>query len=150
MRSDYLGSGSNFRDLPECINRGLYLIPRMTRDQIEEAICGPIALASARISAPLAQRLLNDLGDSMDQLPVLQHAMLRTWLQWKGENRPGEPLDFDPLHAGRRTPTRPQQSRQRNLQRIGRRPEAGLRGPLPLPHATPVNAIPGDQPKSPL
>src|SRR5262249_35005643 len=88
------GSASDFRDLPEQINRGLYLIPRMTRDQIEEAIRGPIALAGARISAPLAQRLLNDLGDGTDLLPVLQHAMLRTWLCWKNEDFPGEPLDL--------------------------------------------------------
>jgi hypothetical protein len=94
MRSDYLGSASDFRDLPERINRGLYLIPRMTRDQIEEAIRGPIALAKARISASLAQRLLNDLGDSTDLLPVLQHAMLRTWLCWRDESSQGEPLDL--------------------------------------------------------
>ena len=46
MRSDYLGNASNFRDLPERINRGLYLIPRMTRDQIEEAIRGPLRCAA--------------------------------------------------------------------------------------------------------
>jgi hypothetical protein len=27
----------------------------------------------------LVTRLLNDLGDNPDQLPVLQHALMRTW-----------------------------------------------------------------------
>src|SRR6185295_7888383 len=37
MRSDYLGNCAQFRDLPERINGGLYLVPRMRRDQLEQA-----------------------------------------------------------------------------------------------------------------
>ena len=42
MRSDYLGDCAQFRDLPEAINRGQYLIPRMTRDERRMAITGPV------------------------------------------------------------------------------------------------------------
>ena len=31
----------------------------------------------------LVQRLLNDAGDEPDQLPVLQHALMRTWNHWR-------------------------------------------------------------------
>jgi len=40
-------------------------------------------------------RLLNDMGDNPDQLPILQHALMRTWGYWS-EHRPNddEPLDL--------------------------------------------------------
>jgi WD40 repeat protein len=88
MRSDFLGDCSQFRDLPETINDGLYLIPRMTRDQFRQAIVGPAAVCDAAISPRLAQQLLNDLGNDPDQLPVLQHALMRAWNRWR--NKPGD------------------------------------------------------------
>ena len=81
MRSDYLGDCAEFRDLPETLNDCQYLIPRMTRAQRKEAIevpLGPVAMAPS-----LTQRLLNDAGDEPDQLPVLQHALMRTWARWR-------------------------------------------------------------------
>ena len=90
MRSEYLGDCTRFRDLPEAINMGQYLIPRMTRDQARKAITGPIAVAGAGISPPLVQRLLNDVGDNPDQLPIMQHAMMRTWSFWEADHREGE------------------------------------------------------------
>ncbi len=92
MRSEYLGDCTRFRDLPEAINNGQYLIPRMTRAQRREAITGPVAVGGATISAPLVQRLLNDVGDNPDQLPIMQHAMMRTWSIWAGEDDPSQPI----------------------------------------------------------
>jgi hypothetical protein len=94
MRSDFLGECAAFRGLPEAINDGLYLIPRMTRDERRMAINGPIAVGGAAISAPLVSRLLNDVGDNPDQLPILQHALMRTWDYWAKNRRPGEQLDL--------------------------------------------------------
>jgi hypothetical protein len=81
MRSDYVGDCAEFRDLPETLNDCQYLVPRMTREQRKEAIEGP--LGRVEIAASLVQRLLNDVGDAPDQLPVLQHALMRTWSQWR-------------------------------------------------------------------
>lgn len=94
MRSDYLGACAQFRDLPERINSGLYLIPRMRRDQLEEAIVGPAAISGATFSPALVQRLLNDAGEDPDQLPVLQHALLRAWLEWKRQGQPDRQISF--------------------------------------------------------
>ena len=96
MRSDYLGNCAQFRDLPERINEGLYLVPRMRRDQLEQAITGPVAVEDADIAPRLVQRLLNDTGDDPDQLPVLQHALLRAWSTW---NHSARPLDLEDLDA---------------------------------------------------
>ena len=82
LRSDFLGNCAQFRDLPERLNEGLYLVPRMRRDQIRDAITGPLGVVGVQIVPGLVQRLLNDVGDDPDQLPVLQHALMRTWRHW--------------------------------------------------------------------
>lgn len=79
MRSDYLGESAHFWGLPEAINKGQFLIPRMDDDEKREAIEGPIRVFDAKISSPLVNRLLNDVGDDPGQLPILQHALMRTW-----------------------------------------------------------------------
>lgn len=99
MRSDFLGDCSQFTGLPEAINDGQYLIPRMSRDERQAAIVGPIAVGSGEISAPLVSRLLNDVGDSPDQLPILQHALMRTWDYWAGHRRNGKPIDLEDYTA---------------------------------------------------
>jgi tetratricopeptide (TPR) repeat protein len=82
MRSDFLGDCAQFQGLPEAINDGQYLIPRMTRDERRAAITGPAAVGGGEISLPLVNRLLNDVGDNPDQLPIMQHALMRTWEHW--------------------------------------------------------------------
>jgi WD40 repeat protein len=94
MRSDFMGNCAQFRDLPERINDGLYLVPRMRRDQIQQAIVGPLGVVGASVTAPLVQRLLNDVGDDPDQLPVLQHVLLRTWQRWAIDESRGDALDL--------------------------------------------------------
>ena len=98
MRSDFLGDCSQFFELPEAINNGQYLIPRMTRDERREAISGPVAVGQGAISEPLVNQLLNDVGDNPDQLPILQHALMRTWDHWLG-HRNGNPIDIPDYNA---------------------------------------------------
>jgi hypothetical protein len=93
MRSDYLGQCAQFAGLPEALNRGQYLIPHLTREQRREAIEKPPLVANARIKPALAQQLLNDMGDDPGQLPVLQHALMRTFRRLR-ESGASE-LDFE-------------------------------------------------------
>ncbi len=79
MRSDFLGECDAFQGLPEAMNQSQYLVPRLTRQQRREAILGPIRLAGADITPRLMDRLLNDSQEAKDDLPVLQHALMRTW-----------------------------------------------------------------------
>jgi energy-coupling factor transporter ATP-binding protein EcfA2 len=95
MRSDFLGDCAQFRDLPEILNDGQYLIPRLNRDQRRAAIEGPIAVSGATIAPRLTQRLLNDAGEDPDVLPVLQHALMRTWDAWKSAGGLGRPIDLE-------------------------------------------------------
>jgi WD40 repeat protein/energy-coupling factor transporter ATP-binding protein EcfA2 len=98
MRSDFFDRCMELPDLPEAINDGLYLVPRMSRDELRAAITGPVAVGGAEISPPLVARLLNDVGDNPDQLPILQHALLRTWDRWEQEGASGE-IDLDHYNA---------------------------------------------------
>jgi energy-coupling factor transporter ATP-binding protein EcfA2 len=94
MRSDFIGDCARFRELPETINQGLYLIPLMTRDQRRAAVTGPVAVAGAKVSPLLVNHLLNDVGGDPEQLPILQHALMRTWAYWDSNRKNGEPIDL--------------------------------------------------------
>ena len=99
MRSDFLGDCAQFQGLPEAINEGQYLIPRMTRDERRFAVTGPIGVTRGKITEALINRLLNDVGDNPDQLPILQHALMRTWDHWKTHRRDGEPIGIEHYEA---------------------------------------------------
>jgi hypothetical protein len=78
MRTDFLGQCSVFYGLPEAINGGIYLTPRLDRDQITSVIASPLTLVGGGIDGTLVAHLINTLGDE-DELPVLEHALLRMW-----------------------------------------------------------------------
>jgi WD40 repeat protein len=43
--------------------------------------------------------LLSDIGDNQDQLPILQHALMRTWDYWIANREEGEPMDVRHYNA---------------------------------------------------
>jgi hypothetical protein len=94
MRSDFLGSCAEFAGLPEAVNEGEYLIPRLTRDERRAAIEGPVSVGGAEITPVLLTRLVNDVGDNPDQLSILQHALNRTWACWENDDGVRGPLDL--------------------------------------------------------
>jgi tetratricopeptide (TPR) repeat protein len=79
MRSDFIGDCARFHGLPEAVCDAQFLVPSLTRDQLDEVIREPIARAGATIDPELVERLLNDCSTEMDQLPVLQHCLSRLW-----------------------------------------------------------------------
>jgi hypothetical protein len=84
MRSEFLGDCAKFRGLPEAINEGQYLVPQLSREQIKEIIEDPITIAGKKIAPGLVELLVNEIEESkvrkdLDQLPILQHALMRTY-----------------------------------------------------------------------
>ncbi len=98
MRSDFLGECSQFPRLADTVNEGEFLIPRLNRDQRKEAILGPVKVAGGGITDRLLLRLLNDIGDDPDQLPILQHALMRTWDLFEEQGGKGD-LDLEHYNA---------------------------------------------------
>ena len=84
MRSDFIGDCEAFLGLPEAVSRSQFLVPRLDRSQMERAITGPSLLTETRYNPfvfehGLVNQLINDAGDRPDQLPLMQHALMRTW-----------------------------------------------------------------------
>jgi WD40 repeat protein/energy-coupling factor transporter ATP-binding protein EcfA2 len=94
MRADFMGDCASFHGLSEMINASNYLVPRMTREQKRMAIEGPVTVSGGKIAPRLLKKLLSDIGDNQDQLPILQHAMMRTWEYWVANHDQGEPIDL--------------------------------------------------------
>jgi tetratricopeptide (TPR) repeat protein len=94
MRSDFIGDCAQFHGLPEAVSATQFLVPSLTRDQLEEAIRKPLEKVGDSIEPALVESLLNDSSDELDQLPVLQHCLLRLW------ERAGVDLRPDTVHKG--------------------------------------------------
>jgi energy-coupling factor transporter ATP-binding protein EcfA2 len=85
MRLDFLGDCARFARLPEAISDGQYLVPNLSRAERRAAIEEPAKKARKPIKPEVTQRLLNEIGEDPDQLPVLQHVLMRMW-QHAGTN----------------------------------------------------------------
>ncbi len=99
MRAEFIGHCTALDGLTEAINEVDYLVPRMTRDQLRAAIEEPAVLGGSAISPQLVERLLADICDDADRLPLLQHVLMRTWDYWAANHQRGEPLDIDHYEA---------------------------------------------------
>ncbi|MBK6852936.1 MAG: hypothetical protein IPG93_15230 [Burkholderiales bacterium] len=98
MRSEHLNDCAGFLELPDAINKSSYLVRRLDEDELKDAIVKPprrllrlMKLAdegTARLpldvefDAGVIARLVRDtrrISDDPDHLPLLQHALARTW-----------------------------------------------------------------------
>jgi hypothetical protein len=106
MRSDYLGECATFHGLPEALNDAQYLVPRMTRSQLQEAIENPLKTIlgvdgeAVHFHMGLVQKLLNDCDDEPDNLPLLQHLLRRLVEQWQSEGAMGQITPAMALEVG--------------------------------------------------
>ena len=90
MRSDFLGDCAVFFDLPETINESQFLAPRLTRDQRAAAITEPARVFGGDVEPGLVNQMLNDMGADPDQLPLMQHALMRMWELASGAHSDGQ------------------------------------------------------------
>lgn len=96
MRSENLSDCASYLELPDAINRSMYLVRRLDRAEVHAAIVGPAAFylrirdragdadlpEEVRFEEALIERLLQDveaLSGDADHLPLLQHVLARTW-----------------------------------------------------------------------
>ncbi len=99
MRSEFLDNCSQYPQLTEHLNLSQFLIPRMTREEIKETIIEPVKYMNAHINEGLVERILHEISDNADQLPLMQHAMMRTWDHWQkrrvSEDQPISNADYE-------------------------------------------------------
>ncbi|GAA0191230.1 hypothetical protein GCM10009122_53550 [Fulvivirga kasyanovii] len=94
MRSDFVGDCAKYPEFTDKINDSQFLIPQMTRLEKKKAIIGPIETVGATIDEDLVQKILNDVGDDADSLPVMQHALMRTYDYWLQNSFKGDEISF--------------------------------------------------------
>ncbi len=93
MQSDFLDQCTELSGLTEAINLGHYIIPKMSPKSLQDAIVRPIRENGNTITKELVERLLLDLGDQADQLPIMQHALMRAWTYWSKNQVGDQPID---------------------------------------------------------
>lgn len=80
MRSDYIGQCPAFRGLAEYIGFSQFFVPRLKRKDLKQVIEEPTLLSGNSISKRLVERLVFDISEGVDQLPILQHALSQVWM----------------------------------------------------------------------
>ena len=87
MRPRCTPTSARFAGLPEAINQGQYLVPRLNRTQCQAAITEPAEVFGYAVEPILVNQILNDMGTDPDQLPLMQHALMRLWIGATKQNR---------------------------------------------------------------
>ena len=123
MRSEFLGRASVTAAFRKPSTRASTLIPRLSREQLRKAIESPARVASGELEEALVQRLLNELGDDQDQLPVLQHALMRCWQFRNGADRIGIEAYDEERAVGHRAVDRRQRGARGDAEALGARGE---------------------------
>jgi len=94
MRSDYISNCAAVNGFPELIGESHFFVPRLKRSELINIIEEPAILSGNKISKRLVSRLVNDVKDGTDALPVLQHALNQIWHQYEL----GEADEMDLIH----------------------------------------------------
>ena len=87
MRSDFIGECASFYNLAELIGENIFLTPRLTKKQYRDIITLPAQFFGAMVEPTLVTKLINDMDSNQDQLPVLQHALMRMWFESAQEEK---------------------------------------------------------------
>ena len=79
MRSEYLGECARLPGLARAVNETQYLVPRMESEALRRAIQRPAELFGGTVDAELARQVMEDAAGDPDELPLIQHGLMRMW-----------------------------------------------------------------------
>lgn len=99
INSDFTEELRQFQDLNNLVTNSNYILPEMTREEMQKAICRPAALSGGKIDPDLVRQLLNDINDKPDKLPLLQHTLNRLWYNWAGQKDDGPTVSLKDYEA---------------------------------------------------
>jgi len=81
MRPDFIGDCGYFAGLTELVNRGLVLVPPLSREGRLAAIIKPVEKVGGAADIEFAKRLVDDVDDDPDGLVLMQHLLQRMWVR---------------------------------------------------------------------
>ena len=76
---DFLADCGRFKGVPEAVQEALYLLPRLSSEQIREVVEEPARVAGRPVAAELVDRLVHDAEEEDSPLPALQYVLRRLW-----------------------------------------------------------------------
>jgi WD40 repeat protein len=90
IRLDFLGDCAHFDGLAEAISDGQFLVPRLSRSEVERAIAEPAKVFGGTVEDRLVTQLANDIAAEHradpeaanadpDMLPLMQHVLAQLW-----------------------------------------------------------------------
>ncbi|HYW94559.1 MAG TPA: hypothetical protein VE870_03120 [Bacteroidales bacterium] len=95
IRSDFLDECFVFHEFSDFIDLYRYPINKLSVDNITRAIMGPLEVSNVSIQRDLVKKIITDIQDNPDSLPVLQHALMRTWHYWHARKEPETPISLE-------------------------------------------------------
>lgn len=84
LRADRLGEVSAHPQFARLVERGLYLLKRMTTEQLRKAIEAPARQVGLLLEPGLVDVLVRDVEGEPGSLPLLSHALRQTWERREG------------------------------------------------------------------
>ena len=99
MRSDFIGECARYPFLAKHINNSQFLVPQLISEQLKKVIKGPLDIAGTGITDELLDRIIDDVQNQIDQLPIMQHALMRTWQYWHDHDAHSNPLSEEHYEA---------------------------------------------------
>ena len=106
LRSESLGECAEWPALVEAINDGQFLIPRLTAEELRSAIEQPLAVRGGGIDPRLVGRILENMTEKDDRLPLMQHALMPLWTMARERESAAAPQlrleDYDRFGGGTR------------------------------------------------
>ncbi|MEJ2857577.1 MULTISPECIES: caspase, EACC1-associated type [unclassified Saccharothrix] len=83
VRAGYFGHCARYPELLPALGRPAVVAP-LGQEQLREVIVEPARKAGLELEPGLVERLETDLGDGPGSLPLLSHALLKTWEERDG------------------------------------------------------------------
>ena len=84
LRADRMGDVSAHPALAQLVERGLYVLPAMSPEDLRAAIEGPARQAGLIVEPGLTDLLVREIENEPGALPLLSHALRETWLRREG------------------------------------------------------------------
>ena len=79
IRAEFLGECTLFPELAQAITEGAFLVPGIAREQWPSIIKEPAGKAGGAVDPALLAQLVTDMDQRRNQLPMLQHLLMRVW-----------------------------------------------------------------------
>lgn len=79
LRADFLGECALLPELARAITDGAFIVPGIARESWADLIKRPAEKLGGAVAPDLLARLLADMDQHRDQLPLLQHLLMRVW-----------------------------------------------------------------------